>query len=160
MPKTNSLMTSNWQPTKTLKFSGKKTRNLELHFGCHTCWLSYFPLVCLWHWQRGRHMVTWLPKFLGSIDNQIFLPMLLHCVRFHAWELHYKNSANSGASSSYYIMTTTYVHHTCIAGNCSKFTQHLFLVLARCRLLSVLCWSIISILSICLAPCSSSPMSI
>ena len=22
--------------------------NLELHFGCHTCWLSYFTLVCLW----------------------------------------------------------------------------------------------------------------
>ena len=22
--------------------------NLELHFGCHTCQLSYFTLVCLW----------------------------------------------------------------------------------------------------------------
>ena len=22
--------------------------NLELHLGCHTCWLSYFALVCLW----------------------------------------------------------------------------------------------------------------
>ena len=22
--------------------------NLELHLGCHTCWLSYFTLVCLW----------------------------------------------------------------------------------------------------------------
>ena len=22
--------------------------NLELHFGCHTSWLSYFTLVCLW----------------------------------------------------------------------------------------------------------------
>ena len=21
---------------------------LELHLGCHTCWLSYFTLVCLW----------------------------------------------------------------------------------------------------------------
>ena len=22
--------------------------NLELHLGCHTCWMSYFTLVCLW----------------------------------------------------------------------------------------------------------------
>ena len=22
--------------------------NPELHLGCHTCWLSYFTLVCLW----------------------------------------------------------------------------------------------------------------
>ena len=23
--------------------------NLELHLGCHTCWSSYFTLVCLWY---------------------------------------------------------------------------------------------------------------
>ena len=25
-----------------------RQNNLELHLGCHTCWLSYFTLVCLW----------------------------------------------------------------------------------------------------------------
>ena len=25
-----------------------RRNNLELHLGCHTCWLSYFTLVCLW----------------------------------------------------------------------------------------------------------------
>ena len=43
---------------------------LELHLGCHTCWLSYFTLVCLW---CGRTVtrsvtVTLLPNFLGWID--------------------------------------------------------------------------------------------
>ena len=25
-----------------------RQNNLELRLGCHTCWLSYFTLVCLW----------------------------------------------------------------------------------------------------------------
>ena len=25
-----------------------RQNNLELHLGCHTCWLSYFALVCMW----------------------------------------------------------------------------------------------------------------
>ena len=25
-----------------------RQNNLELHLGCHTCWLRYFTLVCLW----------------------------------------------------------------------------------------------------------------
>ena len=25
-----------------------RQNNLELHLGCHTCWLNYFTLVCLW----------------------------------------------------------------------------------------------------------------
>ena len=44
--------------------------NLELHLGCHTCWLSYL------HWYAfsadgrslGRSTVTLLPNFLGWID--------------------------------------------------------------------------------------------
>ena len=36
---------------------------LELHLGCHACWLSYFTLVCLW-W--GRTVGVW------SLDYQIF----------------------------------------------------------------------------------------
>ena len=30
-------------------------KTLELHLGCHICWLSYFTLVCLW----CRLMVGW-----------------------------------------------------------------------------------------------------
>ena len=30
--------------------------------------------------RTGTRTVTWLPKFLGCIDNQIFLPMMLHCM--------------------------------------------------------------------------------
>ena len=26
-----------------------RQKNLELHLGCHACWLSYFTLVCLWY---------------------------------------------------------------------------------------------------------------
>ena len=50
--------------------------------GCHTCWLSYFTLVCLWcEWTVaqavGRCMVMWLPNFLGWLDYFIFSPMVL-----------------------------------------------------------------------------------
>ena len=30
--------------------------------------------------QKGARTVTWLPKFLGCIDNQILLPVV-HCTR-------------------------------------------------------------------------------
>ena len=47
-----------------------RQNNLELHLGCHTCWLSYFTLVCPWCERTvgrslGRCTVTWLPNFLG-----------------------------------------------------------------------------------------------
>ena len=59
-----------------------RQNNLELHLGCHTCWLSYFTLVCLWcgrtvSWAGGRCTVTWLPNFLRWVDYFIFLPMVL-----------------------------------------------------------------------------------
>ena len=50
--------------------------NLQLHLGCHTCWLSYFTLVCLWcsraGGQSGGPTVTWLPNFLGWVDYRVF----------------------------------------------------------------------------------------
>ena len=54
--------------------------NLELHLGCHTCWLSYFTLVCLWCGgtvarSLARCTVTWLPNFLGWVDYHISLAM-------------------------------------------------------------------------------------
>jgi len=50
--------------------------NLELHLGCHTCWLSSFILVCPWCGRTGGRTVTWL---LGCIGYQIVLPMVLRC---------------------------------------------------------------------------------
>ena len=42
-----------------------RQNNLELHLGCHTCWLNYFTLVCLWCGRTagGQCPVTWLPNF-------------------------------------------------------------------------------------------------
>ena len=58
-------------------------QKLELHLGCHTCWLNYFTLVCLWCGRTvGWCMVTWLPNFLGWVVYHIFLPMVLRCARF------------------------------------------------------------------------------
>ena len=44
-----------------------------LHLGCHTCWLSYFTLVCMW---CGR-MVGWsvMTKFSRRVDYHISLAM-------------------------------------------------------------------------------------
>ena len=67
------VRTAVWFPSK---------QNLELHLGFHTCWLSYFTLVCLWCWQTGQCNVTQLPKFLRWVDYHIFLPMVLCCTRF------------------------------------------------------------------------------
>ena len=46
-----------------------RQNDLELHLGYHTCWLSYFTLVCLWCGRTvsqagGRFTVTWWPNFL------------------------------------------------------------------------------------------------
>ena len=32
-----------------------RQNKLELHLDCHTCWLSYFTLVCLW----SARTVSW-----------------------------------------------------------------------------------------------------
>ena len=34
-----------------------RQNNLELHLGCHTCWWSYFTLVCLWCGGMGARSV-------------------------------------------------------------------------------------------------------
>ena len=52
-----------------LQKSGRPCDFLPLHLGSHTCWLSYFILVCLWCGRTvARCTVTWLPNFLGWID--------------------------------------------------------------------------------------------
>ena len=70
-----------------------RQNNLELHLGCHTCWLNCFTLVCLWCGRTvgragGRCTVTWLPNFLGWVVYHIFLPMVLRCA-LRARELRY-----------------------------------------------------------------------
>ena len=42
----SSLVVSTLQDAGGYAISRKN--NFELHLGCHTCWLSYFTLVCLW----------------------------------------------------------------------------------------------------------------
>ena len=49
-----------------------RQNNLELHLGCHTCWLSYFTLVCLWcgrtvGWAYG-HVITKISR-MGRLPN-------------------------------------------------------------------------------------------
>ena len=56
-----------------------RQNNLQLHLGCHTCWLSYFTLVCLWCGRTvslavGLCTVTWLPNFLGWGDTSFSYP--------------------------------------------------------------------------------------
>ena len=67
-----------------MRFPAKITS--RLHLGCHTCWVSYFTLVCQWCERTasraggrsvGRCTVAWLPNFLGWVDYFICLPMVL-----------------------------------------------------------------------------------
>ena len=50
-------------------------------FGRHTCWLSYFTLVCLWCGRTVGRTVTWLPNFLTHgaplSQNQYFFSTFL-----------------------------------------------------------------------------------
>ena len=49
----DSLVVSALQDAGGYAISHKN--NVELHLGCHNCWLSYFTLVCLWcGWTDGR----------------------------------------------------------------------------------------------------------
>ena len=73
--------------------------NLQLHLGCHTCWLGYLTLVCLW---CGR-TVTWLPNFRGWVDYHIFVPMVLRCVRFAGV------SSTLNWSTAYSIIVVTFL---------------------------------------------------
>ena len=65
-----------------------RQNNLELHLGCHTCWMSYFTLVCLW---CGRsvygHVIT---KFspMGNLPHFLTYGAPLRALR--ARELRYK----------------------------------------------------------------------
>ena len=58
---------------------------LELHLGCHTCWLSYFTLVCLWFGRTVRraygHVISKISRmgrlthFLGmGLRSRALLP--------------------------------------------------------------------------------------
>ena len=62
-----------------------RQNNLELHLGCHTCWLSYFTLVCLW---CGRtisraggdlygHVITKFSRMSRLLTYLNYLPMVL-----------------------------------------------------------------------------------
>ena len=72
----DSLVVSASQDVACYAFS--RQNNLELHVGCHTCWLSYFTMPAYGADGRsvgrsGGRTVTWLPKFLGWVDYHIFL---------------------------------------------------------------------------------------
>ena len=47
-------------------FAISRQNNFEMYLGCHTFWLSYFTLVCLWCGRRGGRVgwrtLTSLPK--------------------------------------------------------------------------------------------------
>ena len=89
-----------------------RQKNLELHLGCHTCWLSYLTMVCLCcgltDGRRSRDYKS-LPKFLRSIDNQIFLPMVrgvpLRALRAR------ESSANTGNKQKKKISDHNFIPH-------------------------------------------------
>ena len=62
--------------TRTRGYAISRQNNLELHLGCHTCWLSYFTLVCLWCGRTvGRSVGVRSRDY--QIVYHIFLPMVL-----------------------------------------------------------------------------------
>jgi len=89
-------------------------KNLELHFGCHTCWLSYFTLVSLWCRLTDR---------LGQVTTshyQIFLPTVLRC----EWE----SPANTGNKQKRKICDHK-VQPECLHKATFTNTFHLFFLL-------------------------------
>ena len=86
-----------------------RQNNLELRLGCHTCWSSYFTLVCLWCGRTvaravGRCTVTLLPNFLGWVDLRTYAAPLegASCAR----ELRYEPLNSCIAVLSVWIMKT------------------------------------------------------
>ena len=66
-----------------------RQNNLDLHLSCHTCWLSYLTLVCLWCGRTVGRTVTRLPNFLGWVDYHIFLTKVLRFARESSAIIHY-----------------------------------------------------------------------
>ena len=88
-----------------------RQNNLELHLGCHTCWMSYFTLVCLWRGQTdgravGRCTVTWSPNFLRWVVYHIFLSMVLCCASFAR-----ESSSINGLLKRFFLGPT---NHSCL----------------------------------------------
>ena len=55
-------------------YATSRQNNLDLHLGCHACWLSYFTLVCLTDGLAvGRCTVTWLSFFFSDGQFTTFL---------------------------------------------------------------------------------------
>ena len=65
-----------------------RQNNLELHLGCHTCWMSYFTLVCLWCGRSvyGHVIIKFSP--MGSLTHFLTYGAPLRALR--ARELRYK----------------------------------------------------------------------
>ena len=89
----DSLVVSAFQDSGGYAIS--RQNNLKLHLGYHTCWLSYFTLVCVWwRWTVGRsvgqtydHVITKISQ-MGSYH--IFLGMgLCLCMLHRPEEFHY-----------------------------------------------------------------------
>ena len=54
-----------------------RQNNRELQLGCHTCWLSYFTLECLWY---GRTVGRMYGHVITKTSRQGRLPnFLTHC---------------------------------------------------------------------------------
>ena len=50
--------------------------NLELHLGCHTCWLSYFTLLCLWCGRTVARAVAVLSAAFDTVRHDTLLNRL------------------------------------------------------------------------------------
>ena len=75
--------------------------NLELHLGCHACWLSYFTLLCLW---CGRTVGWTYDHAITKISRMDRLP---HFLRYGATlarvELRYKQTNRPFAIANHVI---------------------------------------------------------
>ena len=72
-------------------YATSRQNNLELYLGSHTCWLSYFTLVCLWCGRTvGRsvygHVITKFSR-MGSLPHFLTHGAPLRSIR--ARELRY-----------------------------------------------------------------------
>ena len=61
------LKTPAWEASG---YAISRQNNLELHLGCHTCWLSYFTLLCLWcGWTVSRSVYGYVITKFSRVGN-------------------------------------------------------------------------------------------
>ena len=86
-----------------------RQNNLQLHLGCHSCWLTYFTLVCLWcGWtvsQAGGRCTVWV-LLIATILFCLHAIAVKKRIAGKVWEVYTKTTSRDKQSIAFVVCYT------------------------------------------------------